>query len=281
MTSIEEMKLVSMRDYILKLANAISRSVRILCYIARRIIFCSYALRQKSDEDSEVLKTTAHVELQKLKVVPQTVFLRTRGPDAATRTPRMPQSSRHYSFDYPRSPNTDTSRVSRPPSIDYGFSGAPFEDLRRRLTAINGSGASLPATFSHRPPSMSVSSPAQPAGLALGDLPEVSDRPGSPTDSVVSGPNLPLNRAMHRFHVGGSDSQKAAPAIGSSRANATGHLEPTSKMRPDGSPERSGRTSPVSTAGTILGQHWQRPSSLAPISTYGLWTALLTNTIES
>src|SRR5882757_6239717 len=88
MTSMEEMKLVSMRDYILKLANAVSRSVRILCYIARRIIFCSYALRQKSDEESEILQTTAHVELQKLKVVPQTVFLRTRATDATSRTPR-------------------------------------------------------------------------------------------------------------------------------------------------------------------------------------------------
>ena len=207
--------------------------------------------------------------------------MRTRVPDMAPRTSRLPPSFRHYSFDHPRSPNTDTSRVSRPPSIDYGFSGAPFEDLRRRLSAINGSGASLPATFSHRPPSMSVSSPAQPAGLTLGDLPEVSDRPGSPTDSVVSGPIPPLNLAMHRFHVGSGDSQKAAPAIGSSRANATGHLEPTSKMRPEGSPERSGRTSPASASGTILGQHWHRTSSLAPISTYGWHTALLINTIES
>lgn len=264
MTSIEEMKLVSMRDYILKLANAIS----------------SYALRQKSDEESEILKTTAHVELQKLKVVPQTVFLRTRATDMASRTPRLLSGSRHYSIDYPRSPNTDTSRVSRPSSIDYALSGAPFEDLRRRLTAINGSGTSLPPAFSHRPPSMSVSSPAQPAGLTLGDLPEVSDRPGSPTDSVVSGPIPPLNRAMHRFHVGGGDGQKAAPAIGSSKANATGHLEPTSKMRPEGSPERSGRTSPVSTAGTVLGQHWQRPSSLAPISTYDGHEAGINNLLE-
>jgi len=186
----------------------------------------------------------------------------------ASRTPRLLPSPRHYAFDNPRSPNTDTSRVSRPSSIDYGSSGAPFEDLRRRLTAINGSGASLPIAFSHRPSSMSVSSTAQPAAPVLSDLPEVSDRPGSPTDSVVSGPIPPLNRAMHRLHVGGGDGQKAAPAIGSSKANATGHLEPTFKMRPEGSPGPSGRTSPVSTAGT-LGQHWQRPSSLAPISTYG------------
>ncbi len=34
MTSTEEMKLVSMRDYILKLANAISRYARILCPVA-------------------------------------------------------------------------------------------------------------------------------------------------------------------------------------------------------------------------------------------------------
>ncbi|KAI0267262.1 hypothetical protein BC834DRAFT_870444 [Gloeopeniophorella convolvens] len=228
MTSTEEAKLMSMRDYILKLANAIS----------------SYARRTRNDDDSDFLKTTAFVELQKLKVVPQTVFLKTRATDMTSRTPRITSTSRRSTFDNPRSPLTDTSRISRPPSIDYGLSGAPFEDLRRRLTALNGSGPTLD------------------------DLPEVLDRPGSPTDSVLSGPNPPLNRAMQRFHVGSGDSQKAAPAIGSSRANATGVLEATSKMRSEGSPERSGRTSPVSAAGTVLGQNWRRPSPLAPISTY-------------
>jgi phosphoinositide-3-kinase, regulatory subunit 4 len=269
MTSTEEAKLVSMRDYIMKLANAISRSD----YISRCVLNClmslSYSLRQRIDEDTNVLKTMTHVELQKLKVVPQTVFLRTRTNDLASRTPRSLLTPRHYTLEHPRSPRTDNSRLSRPSSIDYGFSGAPFEDLRRRLTAINGSGASLPSSLPHRPSSVSVSSPSQPTGSTLDDLPEVSDRPGSPTDSVLSGPNPPPNRVMYRLHVGSGDGQKAAPAIGSSKTNAIGHLEATSKMLHEGSSEHSGRTSPVSAAGTVLGQNWRRPASLAPISTYG------------
>ncbi|KAN0103594.1 ARM repeat-containing protein [Russula decolorans] len=264
MTSTEEAKLVSMRDYIMKLANAIS----------------SYSLRQRIDEESNILKTTTHVELQKLKVVPQTVFLKTRTNDLTSRTPRSLLMPRHYTLEHPRSPRTDTSRLSRPSSIDYGFSGAPFEDLRRRLTVINGSGVSLPSSLPHRPSSVSVSSPSQPTGPTLDDLPEVSDRPGSPTDSVLSGPNPPFNRAMHRLHVGSSDGQKAAPAIGSSKANAIGHLEATSKMLYEGSSEHSGRTSPVSAGGTVLGQNRRRPTSLAPISTYDGHEAGVNNLLE-
>jgi phosphoinositide-3-kinase regulatory subunit 4 len=231
----------------------------------------SYSLRQRMDEESDILKTTAHVELQKLKVVPQTVFLKIRVTDLSSRTPRLLPTPRHYTLELPRSPRTDTSRLSRPSSIDYGFSGAPFEDLRRRLTAINGSGVSLPSSLPHRPSSVSVSSHSQPTGPILNDLPEVSDRPGSPTDSVLSGPNPPFSRAMHRLHAGSGDSQKAAPAIGSSKANAIGLLEATSKMLHEGSSEHSGRTSPVSAAGTVtvLGQNWRRATSLPPISTYG------------
>jgi phosphoinositide-3-kinase regulatory subunit 4 len=258
-----------LRDYIMKLANAISRSDGISLCIFNYLTSLSYSLRQKIDEESNILKTTTHVELQKLKVVPQTVFLKTRTNDLASRTPRSLLVPRHYTLEHPRSPRTDTSRLSRPSSIDYGFSGAPFEDLRRRLTAINGSGVSLPSSLPHRPSSVSVSSPSQPTGPTLDDLPEVSDRPGSPTDSVLSGPNPPFNRAMHRLHVGSSDGQKAAPAIGSSKANAIGHLEATSKMLYEGSSEHSGRTSPVSAGGTVMGQNRRRPTSLAPISTYG------------
>jgi phosphoinositide-3-kinase regulatory subunit 4 len=268
MTSTEEAKLVSMRDYIMKLANAISRSDHISRSVVHCLIFRSYSLRQRIEEESNVLKTTTHVELQKLKVVPQTVFLKTRTNDLTSRTPRLFLTPRHNTLEHPRSPRTDTSRLSRPSSMDYGFSGAPFEDLRRRLTAINGSGISLPSSLPHRSSSVSVLSPSQPTGPTLDDLPEVSDRPGSPTDSVLSGPNQPFNRAMHRLHVGSSDGQKAAPAIGSSKANAIGHLEAPSKMLHEGSSEHSGRTSPVSAAGTVLGQNWRRPA-LAPISTYG------------
>ena len=251
-----------------------SQGEQFLNCLVNYLISCSYSLRQRVDEDSDMLKTTAHVELQKLKVVPQTVFLKTRTADLTSRTPRLLPTSRHHTpFEHPRSPRTDTSRLSRPSSIEYGFSGAPFEDLRRRLTAINGSGVSLPSSLPHRSSSVSVSSPQQ-LGPTLDDLPEVSDRPGSPADSTLSTPNPPLNLAMHRLHVGSGDGQKAAPAIGSSRANAIGHLEATSKMLHEGSSEHSGRTSPVSNTGTVLGQHWRRPASLAPISTYGRHTAL-------
>ncbi|KAH9960599.1 ARM repeat-containing protein [Lactifluus volemus] len=273
-------KLVSMRDYILKLANAVSRSVHTSRYIVNCLISHSYALRERTDEESEILKTIAHVELQKLRVVPQTVFLRTRTTDLMSRIPRSLPTSRNYTLDRPRSPRTDTSHVSRPPSIDHTYSGAPFEDLRRRLTAINGSGISLPSSLPHRPSSLSGPTPSLTTGLTLDDLPQVSDRPGSPTDSVLSGLNPPLNRAMPRLHVGSGDGQKAAPAIGSSKANATGHLEATSKMRPEGSPEYSGRTSPVSATGTVLGPHWRRSSSLAPISTYDGHEAGINNLLE-
>jgi len=158
-----------------------------------------------------------------------------------------------------------------PSSVDYNTPGAPFEDLRRRLSAINGSGTSLPsaARESHRVSSASAHSPLLPAGLLTTTLLPVSDRPGSPTESVLSNTNSAAFRAVHRLQVGSTE--KAAPAVGSSRANAIGLLEHTSKMRSEGSPERSGRSSPISTTGTIRGQPRSRVPSLPPISTYGVY----------
>lgn len=263
MTSSEEAKLMAMRDYIMKLANAIS----------------SFATRLRPEDDAEPLKTISDVELQKLKVVPQTVFLKTRASELSSRAART-ASARRATFDLTRSPILDTPRLSRPPSIDFGPSGAPFEDLRRRLSAINGSATSLPTNNRiepHRIPSATsaitspLALPSIPVGPALTDLPPVFDRPGSPTESVLSNTNsaAAFRGGMHRLHVGSTDGQKAAPAVGSSRANATGLLEPLSKLRSEGSPERSGRTSPVSAAGTVRGQTRHRLAPLVPISTYG------------
>ncbi|KAI0058381.1 ARM repeat-containing protein [Artomyces pyxidatus] len=257
MTTAEEAKLMAMRDYILKLANAIS----------------SFTMRSRLEDDAGPLKTISDVELQKLKVVPQTVFMKTRAPDATSRSSRVVSSSRRSTMEFARPPILDTPRLSRPPSVDYGSTGAPFEDLRRRLTAINGSGTSLPSAVreTHRIPSVSaqsVQSPTLPTGPIMADLPPVFDRPSSPTDSVFSNTNPAANRAMQRFQIGSTDGQKAAPAVGSSKANAVGLLEATSKMRSEGSPERSGRSSPVSAAGTVRGQAMRRPASLLPISTY-------------
>lgn len=69
------------------------------------------------------------------------------------------------------------------------------------------------------------------------------------------------------------DGAKAAPAVGSSKMIAVGLLEAHSKLLRDqeGSPERSGRSSPVSVAMTTR-PHRLRQPSMQPISTYGTLT---------
>ena len=110
-------------------------------------------------------------------------------------------------------------------------------------------------------------SPRPQSGAGSADPPAVFDRPNSPTESVFSTTNSSAPRPLQRLQVGHSTDTKAAPAVGSSKANATGVLEVTTKLRSEGSPERSGRISPASAAGTVRGQ---RRGSAVPISTYGL-----------
>ena len=202
--------------------------------------------------------------------MPQTVFLKSRTSDL---TPRSPHaiSSRRSTFDTGSQVSAvGTPRASRAPSIDHGAGG--FEDLRRRLATINASASSLSIGSAAREHRNSVhqlqSASSQPVGLVATGLPPTSDRPSSPTDSVVSNTNSSSLRPLHRLQVGSTDGQKAAAAVGSSRANATGLLEAPSKIRSDGSPERSGRSSPRSMAGTTRSTHGNRVPSL-PISTYG------------
>ena len=156
-------------------------------------------------------------------------------------------------------------------SADFSAGGAPFEDLRRRLAIINGSATSLAvpqSTRDARSPTLPVTdvfgSPS--SNTAVSDVP--LDRPPSPTESVVSAANSSFRGAVHRLHIGSIDGQKALPALGSSKANATGLLESHPKLR-DGSPEKSGRSSPVSATGTVRGLERPRISTLVPISTYG------------
>ncbi|TFY74814.1 hypothetical protein EWM64_g9198 [Hericium alpestre] len=77
----------------------------------------------KPEDEAENLKMMSDIELQKLSVVPQTVFLKSRLTEIVPRT----------------------SCMSYLLSIDYAAPGAPFEDLRCQLTAINGSVNSLPS----------------------------------------------------------------------------------------------------------------------------------------
>ena len=170
-----------------------------------------------------------------------------------------------------KSPIALTPRSHRTMSADFSAGGAPFEDLRRRLAIINGSGTSLSVPLGirdARSPTLPVvdAFPSSSSNTAVSDVP--LDRPASPTESVASAANSSFRGAVHRLHIGSIDSQKALPAVGSSKANATGLLESHPKLR-EGSPERSGRSSPVSVAGTIRGLERPRLSALVPISTYG------------
>jgi phosphoinositide-3-kinase regulatory subunit 4 len=223
-------------------------------------------------EAEKSIRTAGDVELQKLGVVPQTVFLKSRASDVTPRSSRLVSSRRSTLGTSSRTLTVGTPRTSRAPSVDHGLGGAPFDDLRRRLVTINASASSLSlgsAARDHRPSvSQHQFSSSQPTGLGVASIPS-TDRPGSPTDSVVSNTNSSSLRPLHRLQVGSTDGQKAAAAVGSSKTNATGLLEAPSKIRSDGSPERSGRCSPLSLAGTIRGVHRHRVPSLLSISTYG------------
>ena len=179
-----------------------------------------------------------------------------------------------------KSPIPGTPRSHRALSVDIApGGGAPFEDLRRRLATINGSASSLVIPPTSAAIRDTRSTPSVPSQLNKPPImsPEVAvlqQRPGSPTESVLSTTGSAVLRTTARgLHMGSFD-QKAAPAVGSSKANATGLLEAASRMRSEGSPERSGRSSPtsLSNGGILRGVTPLRPRalSLLPISSYGM-----------
>ena len=176
-----------------------------------------------------------------------------------------------------KSPVPGTPRSHRALSVDIGpSSGAPFEDLRRRLATINGSANSLamPPVSRDTRATPSMSSQLNKVPIMSPEVAIIQQRPGSPTESVLSTTGSAVLRTTARGLHMGSFEQKAAPAVGSSKTNATGLLEAASKMRSEGSPERSGRSSPtsVSGGGTLRGAppHRPRALSLLPISSYGM-----------
>lgn len=260
-----------MRDYILKLADARAR------YISDGVIpksstdfSQSYASRQRQEpETGKNLKVTADVELQKLGVVPHTVFLKSRNAlDHTPRSSRLSALSSRRSSDL--RPMSALARFPRA-SSEAGSTSAPFEDLRRRLATINGSASSLSA---HHVPKSSASpiSPS-PSATASNNKPSspptasAPERSSSPTESIISASNSASFRPLSKVPIGSSfEGQKAAPAVGSSKMNVAGVLEPHSKLRLEGvgSADISGRSSPQSTI------RWGRPPlSINPISTYG------------
>lgn len=237
MSAPEEAKLVALRDYIAKCADAGNR------YVYYRVLRKQYSdqvnrsLRSRSRLESDVnfLQTIGHVELQKLGVVPQTIFLGSRAG--------APEMTRKVS---------DTYNLARMSSMDQANSGAPFEDLRRRLESINGSNMSLASA------AVADRTPTIPARLVTNvtDLPpSLPMRPGSPTESVVSTTSVSIRP---RFNIGTVESAKAAPAVGQTRMNAVGLLEAPSRMSVDGDQS----VSPASAAHTI--RHMRSPVAATP-----------------
>ncbi|KAH6910746.1 other/VPS15 protein kinase [Coprinopsis sp. MPI-PUGE-AT-0042] len=259
LTSSDESKLLAMRDYILKLANATS----------------SFSSRLNYEPDTgKSLKITGDVELQKLGVVPQTVFLKQRQEYGTSRSaashPRRITSGRSSALG---------SRFPRASSIDTP-TGAPFEDLRRRLANINNSASSISNNPPKDPPkdARSVTSPLAPSSpsVSVTSAPSpMPERPGSPSDSVVSTSNSVSLRPSSRLQVGSADGWKAAPAVGSSKTIATGLLDAHSHI---GSPDPSGRSSPLSMSATLRPR--PRVPSLLPISTYDGQEPGISNLLE-
>ncbi|KAK0194518.1 hypothetical protein F5146DRAFT_1036233 [Armillaria mellea] len=252
MTSSDETKLLAMRDYITKLANAIS----------------SFASRLSSEPETDKnLKTIADLELRKLDVQPQTVFLKSRGTDASPGTLRSISSKKSTPM---MSPIPNLHRAS---SGDLNISqGAPFEDLRRRLATINGSASSLSVAQSPREPRSTLSPvmiPSSSSTSVSGPLsPTIPERPVSPSESVLSAANSTTIRPSSRLHIGSMDGQKAAPAVGSFKTNVAGVLDTHAKMRSEGSPEPSGRSTPLSMTATIRNPSRSHVPSVLPISSY-------------
>jgi phosphoinositide-3-kinase, regulatory subunit 4 len=254
MTPSEESKLLAMREYILKLANATS----------------SFASRLNYEPDTgHNLKIIGSVEFQKLGVVPQTVFLKARNADLNARSSRLLSMASRRSVNSPGTSVLSPSRLHKLSMAESSSTGAPFEDLRRRLATINGSTSSVSVAHNIPRDLRNTSSPMASSSTSLIATPTPPERPGSPSESIVSTTNSVSFRPSSRLHVGSTDGQKAAPAVGSSKMNAIGLLDAHSKMRLDGSPDESGRSSPMSMSTTLRGPRITRPPSLLAISTYG------------
>lgn len=131
--------------------------------------------------------------------------------------------------------------------------GAPLDDLRRRLTAMNGSNASFGSLVSRDRGALPPTS-YRASTMTSADTPQPGPpRPGSPTESMTSATNSVSMRP--RFSIGSFDGMKVAPAIGSIRTNAIGLLEAPGRVVGEGELDRlrSGLTSPVSFSHNIRG----------------------------
>lgn len=130
-----------------------------------------------------------------------------------------------------------------------------LEDLRSNLATIGGSSTSLNSNFSQHERRDSLN--------AITTRSPPFDR--SPPESVMSG-ELGSHRRRQRLQL--STDSKAPPSIGSIRTNATGLLEAPAALRAAHEDTgTSGRTSPISQAGTLRGE--RKPPIIRAISGMG------------
>lgn len=177
-----------------------------------------------------------------------------------------------------RSTVTDTPRlqglsaVSSPRMLPADRKDNPqLDDLRKRLLMMDGSTTSLQngPTMKDRERRESTTSVQSngPSGLHLTSLLDKS-----PPESVTSGGEGPLaafGRRRQRIQL--SSDGKAPPLVGSIRTNVAGLLEAPSTLRPvqEDSSAPSGRSSPVSQAGTVRRDRGAGRYAMGPISNIG------------
>lgn len=183
--------------------------------------------------DAVELQSTGYIELQKLGVVLHTVFLESR--DAL---------------------NSHVQRIS-PKVTNHDQPGSvPFEDLRKRLTTINGSNSSLNSLNFARHRLTGGLSQRPPSPVAE-DLPSSMPlRSSSPSESTLSTSNSVSFRP--RLSVNHLEGVKAAPAVGSVQAIAVGKLETPGRSTSFEQGEQSGWASPSFT-NTVRYVHSIRP----------------------
>jgi phosphoinositide-3-kinase regulatory subunit 4 len=149
---------------------------------------------------------------------------------------------------------------STPRAQEKSKDAPSLEDLRSKLATIGGSSTSLNSTFSQHERRDSPN--AIPARSPTFDR--------SPPESVTSG-DLGSHRRRQRLQL--STDSKAPPSVGSIRTNAIGLVEAPAALRAvHEDMGTSGRSSPVSQAGTLRGE--RRPPIIRAVSGAGgkLWT---------
>ena len=201
-----------------------------------------YSFASRTDpQEPDGLTTIASISLQKLGIIPNTVF-----PGTQASQPRRTITLRTNTSGEPSSTPRAQEKSKEVPSL---------EDLRSKLATIGGSSTSLNSNFSQheRRDSLNVIPTRSPT----------FDR--SPPESVTSG-DLGSHRRRQRLQL--STDCKAPPSVGSIRTNAVGLVEAPAALRVVREDMgTSGRTSPVSQAGTLRGE--RKPSIIQAISGAG------------